>query len=123
MTNRTEAILMAATSVAGVAVAFWALWSKWAEQYRRRSHKPLTHNGPSTQYWYNYQTHAPNSPYAEYLVTDGCQYWTATWEDAVGTFEPLDWTVTHFSPILPPTEQTTTEVPRASVTPIQWTTE
>lgn len=123
MTPKIEYIAGAALAVAAAALVLWVLWGIWSEEYKRKRMKTLTHNGASTQYWYNYSTHAPRSPYGEYLVTDGCQYWTATWEDAVGTFEPLDWTVTHFTPILPPTEETTTEVPKGSKTPHEWTTE
>lgn len=116
----TPTIEIAALTItcAALGIAAYILFEIWRDkQIKQTKYKELHHNGTSTQYWYNYKTHRPNDPYGEYLVTDGCQYWTATYEDAIGTFEPLDWSVTHFTPILPPTENTMTAVPKWSKTP------
>lgn len=109
-------IAIAITSLAAI-IAGYQVYRIQSDRHNRRW-KPVTHYGPATQLWYDYNQYTPDDPHGEYLVTDGCTFWTATYEDSLGQFEPLDWSVKHFSPILPADNKTIATVPRNSRTPL-----
>jgi len=106
--------LAAIVATAG-ALPLYAFVSLLIQRWHRNREglQPVTSWGPATARWRNYETERPSDgPGTEYLVTDGCTYWTASYEDALGVFEPFDWSVTHFTPILPPQEPHDIWVPR-----------
>lgn len=88
-----------------IITALAALYRNWQERDLRRKITVRT-NGISSTPWFDYSTHTPNDPPGtEYLVTDGCTNWTASYIEELGVFEPLDWSVTHFARIEPPKEK------------------
>lgn len=112
----TTILAITIASLAAI-IASYHFYQLHSERQNRRW-KPVTHCGPATQLWYDYTKYTPDDPHGEYLVTDGCTFWTASYEDALGQFEPLDWSVKHFTPILPAEQKTILMVPTTSRTPM-----